>query len=83
MQWKQAERSTSMLIWLGKQFLNQTDKVIHVQENEFERLSDEDLVRAEKELIEEKQKQGKLIIDVRSTRATEAHQVSQDPERKD
>lgn len=83
MQWKQAERSTSMLIWLGKQFLNQTDKVIHIQENEFERLSDEDLLRAEKELIEEKEKQGKLIIDVKSARTPTTDKASQDPERKD
>lgn len=83
LQFKLAETNAALCIWLGKQYLGQTDKVIHVQENEFERLSDEDLIKAEKELIEEKQQQGKLIIDVKSTRATETNQASQDSERKD
>lgn len=50
LQFRQAESSASMSIWLGKQYLGQTDKVSHTAHNELENISDEELELLEKEI---------------------------------
>ena len=34
MQWKHAEKNTTMAIWLGKQYLGQTDKIENTNKND-------------------------------------------------
>jgi hypothetical protein len=71
LQFKQAEESATMSIWLGKQYLGQSDKVSHSAHNELEAVTDEELEQLEREIKESLA--STEVIDIKQIESLDQH----------